>query len=206
MSFEASLPLSGEVLLPQRSDVAGSEPLLRKMTAAIRRGEKEAFTRFYHLYSLRLYKYLLVLAKGDEAEAREVLQTVVVKMAKNMELFDNEGRLWSWLSRLARNAFVDRCRARRRDRRFVALEDLPLELEEVAAVEDRLSHCVARVLEGFAAEESELLRAAYIDERPLQDLADEAGQSYKALESRLGRLRRKLKESLLKGLRDEKEL
>ena len=200
------MSVGGEVLLPQRPEIAGTEPVLRKMTTAIRRGEEEAFTRFYDLYSLRLYKYLLVLARGDESEAREVLQTVVVKIAKNMEVFDNEGRLWTWLCRLARNAFVDRCRARRRDRRFVALEELPLELQEMEGADDRLAHCVTRVLEGFTAEEGELLRAAYIDERPLQALADEAGQSYKALESRLGRLRKKLKESLLKGLRDEKEL
>jgi len=63
-----------------------------------------------------------------------------------------------------------------------------------------------QALEAFTAEESELLRAAYIDERPLQELADEGGQTYKAVESRLGRLRQKLKTALLNRLRHEKNL
>ncbi len=206
MSFEVSLPISGEVLLPPQSDAVSREPALRKMTAAIRRGDEEAFTRFHDLYSLRLYKYLLVVAKGDDTQAREVLQTVIVKVARNMEVFENEGRLWSWLCRLARNAFVDRCRALRRETRFITLEGLSLEQTETAGADGRLAHCMTQALDAFTSEESELLHAAYIDERPLQELADEAGQTYKALESRLGRLRRKLKDLLLKGLRDEKQL
>ena len=98
---------------------------------------------------------------------------------------------------------MDRYRARRRDGRYVSLEELPPE-QPVAGAEDRLARCLETALEAFTPEEAELLRAAYIDERPLQELADEAGQSYKALESRLGRLRRKLKEKMLNGLRDEK--
>ena len=55
----------------------------------------------------------------------------------------------------------------------------------------------------LSPDEQELLQAAYEDERPLQELADEAGQTYKALESRLGRLRQKLKTRLLSQLRNE---
>ena len=205
MSFEASLPLTGEVLLPAAVETR-KEPELREMTAAIRRGNEEAFTRFHGLYSLRVYKYLLVMAKGDEAEAREVLQIVVVKAARKMEVFDNEGKLWTWLCRMARNAFVDRYRTRCRDRRFVPLEELTHEELETGTTDHQLSRCVTEALEAFTPEESELLRAAYIDERPLQELADEAGQTYKAVESRLGRLRKKLKEILLERLQHEKEL
>jgi DNA-directed RNA polymerase specialized sigma24 family protein len=44
-----------------------------------------------------------------------------------------------------------------------------------------------------------------VDERPLQGLADELGQTYKAVESRLARLRQKLKERVLENLRHENE-
>src|SRR5256885_544560 len=138
-----SLPLSAGVLLRQGPEATRVQPALREMTAAIREGDEEAFTHFYELYSLRLYKYLLVLAKGDETEAREVLQTVVVKLARKMQAFDEERRLWAWMCRLARNAFVDRCRSRRNDKRFVSLEEMPLE-QGVTGVEDRLSDCLAQ--------------------------------------------------------------
>jgi DNA-directed RNA polymerase specialized sigma24 family protein len=55
----------------------------------------------------------------------------------------------------------------------------------------------------LTGEELELMRAAYVDERPLQELADASGQTYKAVESKLGRLRRKLKSNLLRELTRE---
>jgi len=176
---------------------------LKELTKAIRRGDEAAFTRFYDLYSLRLYKHLLALAKGNEAEAREVLQTVVVKLAKGFKVFDEERRMWGWVCRLARNAYVDLCRARRRDQRLVPLEEHKPELAEGLDGEHRLSESLHHALEQLTAEERELMRAAYVDERPLQELANESGQTYKAVESRLARLRQKLKTNLLSHLRHE---
>jgi RNA polymerase sigma-70 factor (ECF subfamily) len=205
MNFEVSLPISGSALLRQSLQPTNAEHLaLHELTSAIRKGDEAAFTRFYELYSFRLYKYLLVLAKGDELEAREVLQTVVLKFATKMEVFDEERRFWGWMCRLGRNAFVDRYRSRQRDRRHVTLEELPPDQSENQNAENQLAQSLDAALAAFTNEEAELLRAAYIDERPLQELADEAGQSYKALESRLGRLRKKLKETMLKDLRHEK--
>lgn len=197
---------------PRRNAVASfqSEPVagavasdLEELTKAVCRGDEEAFTRFYDLYSLRLYKYLLVLAKGDEGEAREVLQTVVVKLAKGFKIFNEERRMWGWLCRLARNSYVDLCRTRRRERRFVPLEGHEMELVEIRDGEDRLSASLRHALEQLTVEERELMRAAYVDERPLQELANASGRTYKAVESRLARLRRKLKTNLLNHLRHE---
>jgi RNA polymerase sigma factor (sigma-70 family) len=207
MNLEVSLPISGSALLRQPLEPAGNESAaLRELTAAIRRGDEAAFTRFYELYSFRLYKYLLVIAKGDELEAREVLQTVVLKFAARMEVFDEERRLWGWMCRLGRNAFIDRYRTRQRDGRHVPLEELRPNQHDDSSAENRLAQSLEAALGGFSPEEAELLRATYIDERPLRELAEEAGQSYKALESRLGRLRKKLKESMLNHLRHEKGL
>jgi len=199
-----SLSFRGVALLqPPLPQSASPEVSLRALTTAVRRGDEVAFVQFHDLYNLRLYKYLLVLAKGDETEAREILQIVALKLAKKMQIFDNESRLWAWMSRLARNAFIDHRRSRKRDHHLISLEELPIDLSDCVAIETRLSACLTHALETFTPEEAELLRAAYIDEIPLQSLADESGQSYKALESRLGRLRKKLKLTLLNHLRHE---
>ncbi len=188
----------------QSEAVAGATaPDLRELTEAICRGDEAAFTLFYDLYSLRLYKHLLVLAKGNEEEAREVLQTVVVKLVKRFKVFDEERRMWGWLCQLARNAYVDLCRAHRREQRFVPLWEHQAELVEPRDEEHRLSASLHHALEHLTAEEQELMRAAYVDERPLQELASASGWTYKALESRLGRLRRKLKKTILNHLRHE---
>ncbi|HKS36878.1 MAG TPA: sigma-70 family RNA polymerase sigma factor [Verrucomicrobiae bacterium] len=195
---------------PRRNTVASFPPEsavgahdLEELTQAVCRGDETAFTRFYDLYSLRLYKYLLVLAKGDEGEAREVLQTVVVKLAKGFRVFNEERRMWGWLRRSARNSYVDLCRARQREQRFVPLEEHKAELVERGDAEHRLSASLHHALEQLTAEDRELMRAAYVDELPLQEIANALGQTYKAVESRLARLRRKLKTNLLNHLRHE---
>lgn len=203
MKVEAmGLPITGAALL--RNEAESGKAPVRELTEAIRRGNEEAFMELHGLYSLRLYKYLLVLTKGDELEAREALQVVCVKLARKMEVFDHERMLWAWMCRLTRNVFLDRYRSRRRESRFVPIDELPAQ-SETRGEQTELLHSLEKALESFAPEDAELLRAAYIDERPLQALADEAGQSYKAMESRLGRLRKKLKETVFRNLRHEKQ-
>lgn len=184
---------------------ADGAPDLRALTRAVRRGDAAAFARFYDLYSFRLYRFLLVLARGDENTAREVCQAVMTKLAKRFQVFDDERQLWAWLSALAKNAFIDHYRAQRRRDRFVSLEEMPASLAPEDTSAGQLSEILREALAALPPEERELMQAAYIDKRPLRELADASGLTYKAVESRLARLRLKLKEQLLKNLRHENE-
>ena len=187
----------------EQRDTPAPAPDLRALTRAVRRGDAEAFSCFYDLYSFRIYKFLLVLARGDEDEAKEVCQTVLLKLTRRFKVFDEERQLWAWLATLAKNAFIDHCRARQRRSRLVSLDELPPALQSDDASEHRLAELLREGLAALPPEERELIQAAYVDERPLQELADETGQTYKAVESRLGRLRHKLKALLLKNLSHE---
>jgi RNA polymerase sigma-70 factor, ECF subfamily len=175
---------------------------VQTLTRAIRRGDAEAFSRFCDLYSFRLYKFLLVLAR-DESQAQEVLQTVLIKLAKRFQVFDEERQLWAWLCRVAKNAFIDHRRARRRDDRFLPLDDLAEEPDGEQRTPSQLSEILREILPALPPEERELLQAAYVDGRPLGELAEASGQTYKAVQCRLARLRHKLKEQLLNHLRHE---
>lgn len=176
---------------------------LATLTRAIRRGDEAAFSRFYDLYSLRLYKHLLVLARGNDDAAREVLQTVLLKLSKRFQVFDDEARLWAWLRQIARNAFVDYCRARGRSPDFISIDALGAEPTDTLPAEHLLASSLRKALDELPPADRELMRAAYVDSQPLQQIADETGQTYKALESRLTRLRRKLKTGILNHLRHE---
>jgi RNA polymerase sigma-70 factor, ECF subfamily len=189
----------------QASTVATASDI-QALTRAVRQGDADAFSRFYDLYSFRVYKFLLVLARGDENEAREACQAVFIKLAKRCDVFDDERRLWAWLCVLAKNTFIDQCRSRQRLNRFVSLDELCPEPNGYVRPEHRLGESLRAALAALPPDERELIQAAYVDQRPLRELADEAGQTYKAVESRLGRLRQKLKEQLLKDLRHENEL
>jgi len=194
-----------EQSLNSQASTVATAPDIQALTRAVRRGDTGAFSRFYDLYSFRLYKFVLVLAHGDENEAREVCQCAFIKLAKRCDVFDDERRLWAWLCVLAKNTFLDHCRARQRLNRFVSLGELSPEPNGYVNPEHRLNEILREALASLPPDESELIQAAYVDKRPLRELADEAGQTYKALESRLGRLRQKLKEQLLKDLRHENE-
>ncbi|MGO8679205.1 MAG: RNA polymerase sigma factor [Limisphaerales bacterium] len=188
-----------------RQDVPPGEERVRDWTRAIQRGDAAAFSRFYDLYSFRIYKYLLVLAHGEEHEAQEVCQLVLIKLAKRFRMLEDEEQLWAWVRAVARNAFLDQCRARRRRDQALSIEATPLRPDTGDAAEHRLSELVRDALAGLAPEDRELLQAAYVDERPLRELADASRLTYKAIESRLGRLRQKLREKLLHLLSHEHE-
>jgi RNA polymerase sigma-70 factor (ECF subfamily) len=191
--------------MTRREDNPPGPLTVHDWTRAIQRGDAAAFSRFYDLYSFRIYKYLLVLAHGDEHEAQEVCQLTLIKLAKRFQALEDEEQLWAWVRAVARNAFLDRCRARRRRGQILPLDAAPSDPEPGDAPEHHLSQLVREALADLPADECELLQAAYVDERPLQELADASRLTYKAIESRLGRLRQKLRQKLLHLLRREHE-
>jgi RNA polymerase sigma-70 factor (ECF subfamily) len=184
-----------------------SVPDISALTRAVQRGDVEAFSRLYDLYSLRLYKFLLVLLHGNENEAREISQAVFIKLAKRCAVFENEGKFWAWLCVMAKNTFIDHHRTQQRLNRLVSLNEIPTDSgpSQEEKPEHRLTEILQEVLASLPPEEREFIQAAYIDQRPLRELAEQQGQTYKAVESRLARLRQKIRERLLKHLRHENE-
>jgi RNA polymerase sigma-70 factor (ECF subfamily) len=205
-SFAVAASLSQlERPLKSQGAITNVESDIRALTLAIRRGDADGFSRFYDLYSFRLYRFLLVLARGDENKAQEICQAVLIKLAKRFEVFDEERALWAWLCTLAKNTFIDHYRAEQRRNKLVSFEDLAPSFSVEADAPQDLSEILREALAALMPEERELIQAAYIDERPLQELAGVSGQTYKAVESRLARLRQKLKKQLLTNLRHEHE-
>ena len=73
-----------------------------------------AWRTFYNAYFDRLWRYLLVVASGNEDAAREALQAALVRVARYAKVFTDEAVFWSWLTVLARTAFADESKKRRR--------------------------------------------------------------------------------------------
>ena len=82
-------------------------PDVASLTAGIRAGNEEAFREFHKLYFDRLYQFLLVVARGNEAEARDALQETLLRVIRHARKFDSEDAFWSWLKVVARNAARD---------------------------------------------------------------------------------------------------
>jgi RNA polymerase sigma-70 factor (ECF subfamily) len=174
------------------------------LTQRLVAGEEAAWVEFHGRYFDRLLRYLFVLCRGDESAAREALQAAFVRIARHVRRFDREEAFWGWLAVVARSCVIDAARGRSRYRAlleryagwFVAPRNRPV---AEAPLAEWLDDC----LEALDTEDRALLLAKYRDGEPTAALAARAGCSPKAVESRLARLRRRVKEQLVIRIRHE---
>lgn len=76
-----------------------SEPMpIASWTRALARGEEKVFRQLYDLYFLRLYRYLLVVAYGNEVMAQEAVQEAMIRVAQKVRPIASETDFWRWLT------------------------------------------------------------------------------------------------------------
>jgi RNA polymerase sigma-70 factor (ECF subfamily) len=185
---------------------AGSAEVVGQLTAGLARGDESAWRQFHDAYFNRLFRYLLVVLRGDEEATHEALQQTLIRVHRHVRRFETETVFWSWLCVLARSAARDGARGRNRyaallasyaSQWFGAIETTS------DPTEPALSGCLDEVLGQLPPEERALLIAKYTGRRTVADLALESGTTSKAVESRLARIRSRLRTELLKRLRHE---
>lgn len=169
-------------------------------------GDERAFREFYDDYFPRLLRYMLVVTRGDEDQARDALQATLVRVAKHIKIMPDEASLWNWLTVLARSSLIDQ--GRKRHRYLAFLDRFTLHREVVPPkpttndAEARLSELLERGLALLGEEERDLIERKYFADESLREIAAAVQSSEKAVESRLARIRRKLKEVLLSELKE----
>ncbi len=173
------------------------------LTSRMLEGDEAAFTRFYEGYCDRLYRYLIVLTRGEEDLARELLQLTMTKAVRSMQPFPTEGQLWAWLTTIARHCYIDLLRRRQRAPALVSL--LPDDLPQCADEDEQapLFEALDTALAGLPASEKDLLKAFYFDGETHLSIARQRGSTPKAVESKLARLRQKLRIAILRHLHHE---
>jgi RNA polymerase sigma-70 factor (ECF subfamily) len=171
------------------------------------KGDETAYRVFYDAYFGRLSRYLLVVTGGDEEASREALQGTLIRVVRYVKVFSKEEIFWSWLTVLARSAHADHRRKRGRYRAFMDRFSTQSHIEHVAPDaandEGRLDDALQRRLLDLPAEEQDLIRLKYADEMSVAGIAQRIDMTEKAVESWLVRVRRKLKQAVLKDLKDE---
>ncbi|MFK8009932.1 MAG: RNA polymerase sigma factor [Saprospiraceae bacterium] len=77
------------------------------------KGDKDAINLIYKSYGDALYSIILKIVKS-ESMAEEVLQDTLVKVWKKSSTYNrSKGRIFTWLSQIARNTSIDFLRSRR---------------------------------------------------------------------------------------------
>ena len=176
------------------------------LTGRMVRGDESAYREFYDGYFNRMLRYLLVVTGGREEAAREALQLTLMRVVRHIRKFDTEAAFWSWLTVLARSSVVDEERKRKR---YLGLLDRFFHAELVATHRNESDHDVQLLklleqhLAGLAEEDHELIRRKYFAGCSVKEIADDLQSTEKAVESRLVRIRRRLKEAILEQLGEE---
>jgi len=167
-----------------------------------------AWRTFYDAYFDRLWRYLLVVAAGREDVAREALQGALVRAARHIKVFSDETVFWSWLTVLARSAFADETRKRRRYFSFLDRFTRHAKVENDGASDTRTEERLKTLLETQVAalppDERELIGQKYFARRAVREIADDLRTTEKAVESKLSRVRKKLKDAVLVKLNNER--
>ena len=189
------------------ADSADAAPPVAALTRGLVAGDETAYRIFHDTYVPRLYRYLLVVTAGDEQAAREALQAALVRVVRHIKIFSDENQFWNWLTVLARTALADQ---RRKQRRYFAfLERFTSHAQAQTAPENdgdadtRLLALLEHGLPHLKADERELVERKYFHGQSVREIAMELQTTEKAVESRLVRARRKLKDQLLLELKHE---
>lgn len=176
---------------------------IARLTRRLAAGDEAAFREFHKRYFDRLYQFLLAVTGGQEHEAQEALQQTLLRVARYAREHSSEEVFWSWLKAVGRSATRD---AGRKRRRYAALLERFALWRNRAAAEDareeqRLRDMVEQSLDELAPDERRLIVGKYLEGATVRELSAATGLTEKAVESRLLRLRRELRERMLKHLK-----
>lgn len=165
-----------------------------ELTRGMVKGEEEAFRKFYDSYSARLFGYLFVICRGNEQQARELLQETMTKVARYIRVFEQEEIFWKWLTVVARSCWVDE--NRKRNRYLAALERFWNWRNIDTCADESDEMLLVGSLELLAEDDRALLTQKYVDGLSVREIAEASGSSEKAVESRLTRARNRMKQLL----------
>ena len=182
-------------------------PDIAALTRAMAAGDEAAYRQFYDAYFYRLLRYLLVVTGGNEEAAREALQLALVRVVRHVKLFETEEKFWSWLTVLARSALADESRKRRRYfaflDRFTRQQETGPSAMDNGEADGQLRALLESKLTALPEEERQLVERKYILRQSVREIAGGQQTTEKAVESRLSRVRRKLKDAVLDELKNE---
>jgi RNA polymerase sigma factor (sigma-70 family) len=187
------------------SSNGSGEPAVSRLTRGLAVGNEAVFREFHELYFHRLFRYLLVVAHGDEMLARDALQETFVRVARHARRFEDEKAFWDWLAVLGRSAVADGGRRQSRYRRLLAIfmhEPRP-PASTAPCVDEPVFGALESAMTRLDDADRALLGRKYSDGCTAQQIAAESGLTEGAIESRLVRIRRELRGHILKFLRHD---
>ena len=174
-------------------DRVGRERALRKAVLA---GEERAWEEWYHESFQGLYAYVAWRCAGLRDLADEVVQDTWLIAVRRIRRFDPAaGSFQGWLRGIAANVLRNHLRRWRAARSLPLNEHHPApDSAAQAAAEREQAERIARALAGLPEHYEAVLRAKYLDQQTVAQIAEAQGETPKAIESLLARARQAFRE------------
>jgi RNA polymerase sigma-70 factor (ECF subfamily) len=173
------------------------EDSIARLTAAMKKGDEAAWRSFHAAFFNRMFRYQIVLHRGDEDRAAEMTQHTMLRVVRHIRRFDDESSFWGWLTCLSRCAAADA--GRKRERRMRLMEKVAHGMEMRGSADDasleqlgELERCLA----SLSRDDRTLIEGKYYARHSHADLAEQYNTSAKAIESKLARIRAKLRDAM----------
>ncbi len=162
---------------------------------------QEAFERLVPAYRRRVFGLAFSILR-DRAAAEDLAQEVFVKLWQALPRYDGRAQLSTWIYAITRNAAVSALRARRRS---VSMSDAAVlaEVEGLAAVPaaDPVDAGLLRQVEALPEKQRQAVTLYYMDERPVDEVAEMMGLPVNTVKTHLHRARAALASALDAGER-----
>jgi RNA polymerase sigma factor (sigma-70 family) len=190
-----------EMLHPPASP-ADADADARRLAAAVARGDEAAFQELYERYRHRLFRFGLVLGRGDDVLAHDAVQAAFITAARKLRGVANEAHLWNWLARATRQHLAKVWRQNLRQATVIGMADVP-ECMAGAATDSVLEENLAAAMQAMDAGERELVEWFYFDRLSHKEIAERLQATPKSVSCHLERVRAKLRLEITRRLAHE---
>ena len=184
-------------------DISNTE---KEIVAYLEKGDRRAIDLAYKNYGRALYGIILRVVKSGEV-AEEILQDVFVKIWINAESYNrSKGRLFTWMSNIARNASIDSIRTARskREQKTTSIDN-PV-YESVGGKEEMnvKDFALQKVIDSLDEKHRLLIDLTYFQGYSQREIEKELGIPLGTIKSRLrlaiNQLREKLNDDQIRNL------
>lgn len=153
--------------------------------------------QIWETFSDRLRGYILSKVK-DDAQTDDILQDVFVKIHMHKQNLRNPERISSWVYSITRNAINDYFRKNNYSSDIEA-DSIAENLDEMLSKTDIacMHNCIRPFIERMPEDERSLLINSDFRQVPQKELAEQLGIPYSTLKSRVQRIRKKVKKTLV---------
>ena len=179
-----------------------------------RKGNSKCFDQLLERYKQRVFSYIFQMVK-DYDNTNDIFQEVFIKVIKSLkkDTYNHEGKLLSWILRIAHNQVIDYFRKNSKmpiaGRSSNSNEDFDIfdhiKLEEKSAedvmIDQQISEDIRLLIEELPKEQMEVVKMRYFLQMSFKDISEKTGVS---INTSLGRMRYALIN--LRKLVDDKNL